>query len=119
MFRENDAFANEKDETKKAKKRKTYFAPIIEELKKGGSEALLGLLLQRDIRDFNAEAIPETHERRQQKLNSASPGDKLIMEFAQRCVLAGSYAKSAVDCAGAWRRATVALSTFKRRVCTM
>jgi hypothetical protein len=81
--RENDAFAHEKDEVEKAKKRKAYFLPIVAELKNGGSEALLGLLLQRDIRDFNAEAIPETHERRQQKLNSASPGDKVIIEFAQ------------------------------------
>lgn len=88
--RENDAFANEKNEAEKAKKRKTYFAPIIAELKTGGSEALLGLLLDRDICDFNAEAIPETYERRRQKLNSASPGDKLIIEFAQDACLPGA-----------------------------
>ena len=70
--RENEAFANETDEIVKAEKRKAYFMPIIDELKNGGSEALLGLLLDRDIHGFNAEAIPETAERRQQKLNSAS-----------------------------------------------
>ena len=81
--RENKAFANETDEIVKAEKRKAYFMPILDELKNGGSEALLGFLLDRDIRDFNAEAIPETAERRQQKLNSASAGDKIIIEFAQ------------------------------------
>ena len=64
--------------------------PILDELKNGGSEALLGLLLSRDIRQFNAEAIPETYERAQQKLNSASPGDKLIIEFAQEACLPGA-----------------------------
>jgi Family of unknown function (DUF5906) len=88
--RENDAFAHEKNETKKAKNRKAYFAPIIEELKNGGSEALLGLLLDRDIRDFNAEAIPETYERLQQKLSSAPSGDKVIIEFAQDGCLPGA-----------------------------
>jgi hypothetical protein len=88
--RENDAFAHAKDEIEKAEKRKAYFKPIVEELKKGGSEALLGLLLKRDIRHFNAEAIPETYERSQQKLNSASPGDKVIIGFAQDACLPGA-----------------------------
>jgi hypothetical protein len=60
-------------------------------LKNGGSEALLGLLLDRDIRGFNAEAIPETAERRQQKLNSAPAGDKIIIEFAQDACLPGTH----------------------------
>ena len=64
--------------------------PILDELKNGGSEALLGFLLDRDIRGFNAEAIPETAERRQQKLNSASAGDKIIIEFAQDACLPGA-----------------------------
>jgi hypothetical protein len=88
--RENDAFAHEKNEIVKAEKRKAYFLPIVAELKNGGSEALLGLLLQRDIRGFNAEAIPETHERQQQKLNSASAGDKVMIEFAQDACLPGA-----------------------------
>jgi Family of unknown function (DUF5906) len=88
--KENEAFANETDERRKAEKRKAYFIPIIEELKTGGSEALLGFLLDRDIHKFNAEAIPETSERSQQKLNSASAGDKTIIEFAQDACLPGA-----------------------------
>ena len=91
--RENEAFANETDEIVKAEKRKAYFMPILDELKNGGSEALLGFLLDRDIRDFNAEAIPETAERRQQKLNSASAGDKIIIEFALEACLPGALSK--------------------------
>jgi hypothetical protein len=88
--REDRSFANEPDEQRKADKRKAYFIPILDELKNGGSEALLGFLLDRDIRGFNAEAIPETAERRQQKLNSAPPGDKIVMEFAQDACLPGA-----------------------------
>ena len=80
---ENKAFANETDKIIKAEKRKAYFTLILDELKNGGSEALLGFLLDRDIRGFNAEAIPETAERRQQILKSAPAGDQLIIEFAQ------------------------------------
>jgi hypothetical protein len=87
---ENKAFANEPDQRKKADKRKAYFMPILGELKNGGSEALLGFLLDRDVTGFNAEAIPETSERRQQKLNSASAGDKIIIEFAQDACLPGA-----------------------------
>jgi Family of unknown function (DUF5906) len=86
---ENEAFANETVEIAKAEKRKAYFTPILDELRNGGSEALLGFLLDRDIRGFNAEAIPDTAERRQQKLNSASAGDKIIIEFAQDACLPG------------------------------
>src|SRR5262245_46240417 len=81
--KEHESFANEPDPVAKAEKRKAYFAPIIEQLNNGGREALLGLLLDRDIRNFNAEAIPETAERKQQKLQSASAGDQVIIEFAQ------------------------------------
>ena len=69
--RENKAFANEPDEIARPKNAKPTSSPILDEMKNGGSEALLGFLLDRDIRDFNAEAIPETAERRQQKLKSA------------------------------------------------
>jgi hypothetical protein len=86
---ENKSFANEPDEQRKAEKRNAYFEPILDELKNGGSEALLGFLLDRNIRGFNAEAIPETTERRQQKLNSASAGDKIMIEFAQDGCLPG------------------------------
>ena len=91
--REDKSFANEPDEQRKAEKRKAYFIPILDELKNGGSEALLGFLLDRDIRGFNAEAIPETAERRQQKLKSAPAGDKIIIEFAQDACLPGALPK--------------------------
>jgi len=87
---ENKAFAKQTDELVKAGKRRAYFMPILDELKHGGSAALLGFLLDRDIRNFNAEAIPETAERRQQKLKSASAGDKIIIEFAQDACLPGA-----------------------------
>jgi Family of unknown function (DUF5906) len=91
--KENESFANEPDPIAKAEKRKAYFAPIIEQLDNGGREALLGLLLDRDIRNFNAEAIPETAERKQQKLQSARAGDQLIIEFAQDGCLPGALNK--------------------------
>ena len=80
---ENKAFANETDKVIKAEKRKAYFLPILDELNNGGSEAVLGFLLDRDIRKFNAEAIPETAERQHQILESAPAGDKAIIEFAE------------------------------------
>jgi hypothetical protein len=52
-------------------------------MNKGGREALLGLLLKRDISKFNAEAIPATKEREHQKLLSAPAGDKIVINFAQ------------------------------------
>lgn len=63
--------------------RKAYFQPILDELNSGGREALLGVLLKRDISKFNAEAIPSTKERYHQKLLSAPPGDKIVIGFAQ------------------------------------
>ena len=104
--RENAAFAHETDEMVKAEKRKDYFTPILDELRNGGSEALLGLLLDRDIRDFNAEAIPDTAERRQQKLNSASAWRQDHHRVCAGCVLTGRSYKSAVDRASARRPAT-------------
>jgi hypothetical protein len=63
--------------------RKAYFQPILDQMNNGAREALLGLLLKRDISKFNAEAIPATKERALQKLLSAPPGDKIVIEFAQ------------------------------------
>jgi hypothetical protein len=68
---------------KAASMRKNYFKPILDQMNNGGREALLGVLLRRDISQFNAEAIPATKEREQQKLLSAPAGDKVIIEFAQ------------------------------------
>jgi Family of unknown function (DUF5906) len=88
--KENESFANEPDPIAKAKKRKVYFARIIDQLDNGGAAALLGFLLDRDVGNFNAEAIPETAERKQQKLQSASAGDQVIIEFAQAGCLPGA-----------------------------
>ncbi len=63
--------------------RKAYFLPILDQMNNGGREALLGVLLKRDISKFNAEAIPATKERALQKLLSAPAGDKIVIEFAQ------------------------------------
>ena len=63
--------------------RKAYFQPILDQMNNGGREALLGLLLNRDINKFNAEAIPATKEREWQKLLSAPASDKIVIEFAQ------------------------------------
>ena len=88
--RENEAFANETDPVLKALKRKAYFARIVDQLNNGGDAALLGLLLDRNIHGFNAEAIPETAERKRQKLQSAPAGDQVIIEFAQEGCLPGA-----------------------------
>ena len=63
--------------------RRAYFLPILDQMNNGGREALLGLLLERDISKFNAEAIPATKEREWQKLLSAPAGDKIIIGYAQ------------------------------------
>jgi hypothetical protein len=88
--RENKAFANETDPIVKAKKRRAYFMPILEQLDSGGRAALLGSLLDRDIRNFNAEAIPETAERQWQKLQSAPADDQFIVEITQAGCLPGA-----------------------------
>jgi hypothetical protein len=88
--KENPLWADLKTSNEKADARRDYFLPIINEMKTGGREALLGLLLKRNIRKFNPERIPETPERQKQKLLSASSGDKLIIEFAQEGRLPGS-----------------------------
>jgi hypothetical protein len=90
---EHESFRYEKDLSKKADKRRAYFRPLLYERENGGYEALLGFLLDRDIHDFNPEAIPETAERQAQKLLSASDADKMIIEFAKDGCLPGAEEK--------------------------
>ena len=71
--------------------RREYFRPILDQMNNGGREALLGVLLKRDISKFNAEAIPATEEREHQKLLSAPPGDKIVIGFAEDGRLPCSY----------------------------
>jgi hypothetical protein len=87
---EHVSFRCEKDKVKKANLRRAYFQPILQERENGGYEALLGFLLDRDIRNFNPEAIPETAERQMQQLLSAPAGDKMIIEFALDGYLPGT-----------------------------
>jgi hypothetical protein len=91
--RTNALWANEPNKRRAAEKRRAYFKPIVEQMKTGGREALLGYLLQRDISAFNPEALPETTERNTQKLKSAPAGDKVIIEFALDGHLPGALPK--------------------------
>jgi hypothetical protein len=81
------------DQILKAKKRKAYFAAIREQMRNGGSAALLGFLLKRDISNFEAEAIPETAERLRQKLLSAPAEDQVLIGFAHDGRLPGALYK--------------------------
>lgn len=47
-----------------------YFSEINAEMKNGGYEAMLSELLERDLRGWNPEAIPETPALRRQKLQT-------------------------------------------------
>jgi hypothetical protein len=78
------------DQLLKAKKRRAYFAAIREQMRNGGSAALLGFLLKRDISNFEAEAIPETAERLRQKLLSAPAEDQVLIGFAHDGRLPGA-----------------------------
>jgi hypothetical protein len=93
LVQEHVSFRDEKNKVKKANLRQAYFRPILQERENGGYEALLGFLLDRDIRNFNPEAIPETPERQMQQLLSASAGDKVIIEFAQEGILPGALSQ--------------------------
>jgi hypothetical protein len=88
----NVAWRDEPDEQDRAKKRKAYFNPILNEMRiNGGRKALLAFLLARDITDFNAEEFPASTERDHQKLLSAGGGDQVIIGFAEDGVLPGAF----------------------------
>ena len=48
--------------------RRQYFGLMVEQMENGGYEAMLGELLARDIRSWNAEVIPETEALKRQKM---------------------------------------------------
>jgi hypothetical protein len=73
-----------------AAKRRSYFVPILDQMKNGGSAALMDMLLGRDVSNFNPEDIPQTKGLLEQKLLSAPAGDQLIIEIAQNAVLPGA-----------------------------
>jgi hypothetical protein len=73
-----------------ADKRREYFAALVKQMENGGRAALLNTLLNRDISNFNPEAIPQTEELAQQKLLSAPPADQIVIELAHDATLPGA-----------------------------
>jgi hypothetical protein len=73
-----------------ADKRREYFAALVKQMENGGRAALVDTLLNRDISNFNPEAIPQTEELAQQKLLSAPPADQIIIQLADDATLPGS-----------------------------
>lgn len=59
---------------------KGYFKAIREQLDNGGREALLHLLMVRDISDFDVRAFPKTEALQEQKLLSMSPEEQWWFE---------------------------------------
>jgi Family of unknown function (DUF5906)/Bifunctional DNA primase/polymerase, N-terminal len=74
-----------------ARERRKYFGAIDAQMEHhGGRAALLDVLLDRDISEFNPEAIPQTKELDRQKLLSASGGDRFIIGIADSGLLPGA-----------------------------
>ena len=103
-----------KDCGKTQAERREYFRAINKQMADGGYEALMDLLLKRDVSKYDSEDIPETAARREHQLNAADEGDKVIIAFAQEGRLPGSsdghpHAARAkillngMRAAGAWR----------------
>jgi hypothetical protein len=61
-----------------------YFEAITSQINKGGREALLDHLLNRDLSDFNVRAVPQTEALAEQKQHSRRGIDRLIEEIAHR-----------------------------------
>jgi Family of unknown function (DUF5906) len=55
-----------------------YFAAITNEMDDGGREALLYLLLNRDLKDFNVRLAPQTKALAEQKAHSRRGVDRLV-----------------------------------------
>jgi hypothetical protein len=70
--------------------RRKYFGAIIQQMNTGGRAALLRMLFDLDISEFNPEQIPQTEELDKQKLLSASPADKVIIALAEAATLPGA-----------------------------
>jgi hypothetical protein len=71
-------------------KDRPYFRAIADQMKNGGRAALLYLLLERDISNFNSEDIPNNAELLKRKVYSAPAGDRVIISFAQDGYLPGA-----------------------------
>jgi hypothetical protein len=75
-----------------ADNRRAYFGAIAHQMENRGRAALLHMLLNMDITDFNPERIPQTEELDKQKLLSASPGDQAVIALASDGHLPGALA---------------------------
>ena len=60
----------------------TYFGKIDEQMRKGGREALLHFLLNRDLSDFNIRAVPVTEALQDQRARSRRGVDLLVEMLA-------------------------------------
>jgi hypothetical protein len=89
-------YRDEPDPVLKKEKAKLYFDALFYEMENGGAAALLGLLLKRDIKSWNAEAIPETAERKEQQLLSAPPRRSGHHQHRAGCQPAGRYPRPTV-----------------------
>jgi hypothetical protein len=64
-----------------------YFAAIDKQMDSGGREALLHLLLNRDLSGFNVRAVPQTKALAEQKAHSRRGIDRLLEQAAHNGVL--------------------------------
>lgn len=83
----NERWRDVEDPREKAKLRRAYFGALLDQMANGGREALLRMLLARDVSGFNPEAMPHTAEADVQKLLSADPLDAIVIGLATDGVL--------------------------------
>jgi hypothetical protein len=65
----------------------SYFAAILNEMNEGGREALLHLLLHRNLSGFNVRSVPQTDALKDQKAYSRRGVDRLVEIIAHEGVL--------------------------------
>lgn len=110
-----------------------YFQLLKTQLDNGGLEALLHLLLTRDIKEFDVRRVPKTEALREQKLLSMGPEEEWWYSKLQDGLLLSSHTTwdgsvekdelfndfyNYMQRLGAYRRASrTALSKFLDRVC--
>jgi hypothetical protein len=68
-----------------------YFAAIVKQMDNGGREALLHLLLNRDLSDFNVRAVPQTKALAEQKAHSRRGIDRLVETIAHEGALPAAH----------------------------
>lgn len=71
-----------------------YFLAILHQMEQGGREALLALLLERDLSGFNIRKVPQTDALAEQKQQSRKGVDQLVEGLAHHGVLPGSAASA-------------------------